>query len=367
MYGNKKIKKENVIDGSKTILKFMNLYNGDSEEHELIRKALFEDLYGKLSEVNEIKRSLLLNPGLKLILPKNIRDMFKDEKVENFNMAFLLNKLKEHKNIAVVTALKKELDGVLFALNLPKDSPPGMDSKVFRYWFSDIDRENRDSLSVVVTMIGDSRNVPAAIAVEHLLNHFTVDLMIFIGIAAGPKDKVKIGDVVVSDRVLDYEHVRSELIMSKIIEKPRPLYLEISSRIKNDLSTFDVKIMHSLFNELKNRLSEKDFPNEINIGSFVPSFHRGTLIAGERLFADGKISEFKKSIDERIRACDQEDSGFAQACKFRDIEWCVFRGISDYGDPQKKKDMHFLASISAASAAVTFLKNFYRLPNKNDF
>lgn len=361
------IKKEDVIDSSNTILKFMNLYNGDSEEHELIRKALFEDLYGKLSEVNEIKRLLLLNPGLKLILPKNIREMFKNEKIENFNMAFLSNKLKEHKNIGIVTALKKELDGVLFALNLPKDSPPVMDSKVFRYWFSEIDRENQSSLSVVVSMTGEPRNVPAAIAVEHLLNHFTVDLMIFIGIAAGPKDKVKVGDVVVSDRVLDYEHVRGELIMEKIIENPRPLYLEISGRIKNDLSTFDVKTMHYQFIELKNRLPEKDFPEEIDIGNFLPSFHRGTLIAGERLFADGKINEFRKSIDERIRACDQEDSGFAQACKIHDIDWCVFRGISDYGDPQKKKDMHFLSSISAASAAVAFLKNFYRLPNKDDF
>jgi adenosylhomocysteine nucleosidase len=242
-----------------------------------------------------------------------------------------------------------------------------MDSGVFRYWFSEIERDDRDSLSVVITMTGEPRNVPAAIAVEHLLNHFTVDLLIFIGIAAGPEEKVKVGDVVASERVLDYEHVRSELIMGNIVEKPRPLYLEINSKTKNDLSNFDENIMHSQFNEVINKLPKKDLPYGIELKSFSPSFHRGTSIAGERLFADGKISEFRERVDERIRACDQEDSGFAQACKIRGIDWCVFRGISDYGNPQKRDDWHSLSSISAASAAVTFLKHFYRLPNRIDF
>ena len=361
-----RLKKEDVFDSARTILRFIKDYNEDNEEHRFIRKGLFEDLCGKTKELNEIKRLLLLAPGLISILPENFGEMLKNENFEIHNIYFLSDKLKEHRNIGIITALKKELECVLLALNLPKNSPPDRDSGNFSYWFSKIEREDKESLSVVATIINQPRNVPAVIAVEHLLNHFTIDLMIFIGIAAGPSEKVKLGDFVISDRVYDYEHVRSELIKGKIVEKPRPLYIELNNKIRNYLGTFDENNMLSLFNELIDEIPKNDLP-KVDLKSINPSYHRGTIIAGERLFADGRMKELRETVDERIRACDQEDSGFVQACEFRGIDWCIFRGISDYGDPSKNKEWHSLASLSAASAAKVFLEQFYRLPSETDF
>ena len=94
---------------------------------------------------------------------------------------------------------------------------------------------------------------------------------------------------------------------------------------------------------------------------FVPSLHnRATIAAGEKLFADGSLRRMCKSADQRIRAGDQEDSGFAQAAGSKTINWCIFRGICDYGDPGKGKHWQRIAALAAASAAVTFLKTVWR-------
>jgi nucleoside phosphorylase len=83
------------------------------------------------------------------------------------------------------------------------------------------------------------------------------------------------------------------------------------------------------------------------------------MAAGERLIADGSLAEMR-TWDGRILAGDQEDSGFAQACDFNKTAWCVFRGISDHGDPLKNKNWHFAAALTAAATAYAFIEQAYR-------
>lgn len=90
---------------------------------------------------------------------------------------------------------------------------------------------------------------------------------------------------------------------------------------------------------------------------------RGTILAGERLFADGSLKKMLVDVDNRIRAGDQEDSGFGQACDDFEIDWQVFRGISDYGNPRKHKLWQEFAALSAAAALASFLKHTYRAPS----
>jgi nucleoside phosphorylase len=88
-------------------------------------------------------------------------------------------------------------------------------------------------------MVGYPRNVPCAIAVETLLNSYSVDLMMLVGIAAGPRDKVTLGDVVAANWVYDYEHVRRELAKGKKVEKPRPFHIPVPKHISADLGEFE--------------------------------------------------------------------------------------------------------------------------------
>lgn len=176
--------------------------------------------------------------------------------------------------------------------------------------------------------------------------------------AGGPKSKVKLGDIVFAKQVYDYEHVRAEISEGRKIEKQRPLYIPAPQSVRQDLERYDHTHTQDRVRLAIGRLS----PDKVPTKGLSPQFHPATIAAGERLFADGSLEELR-NWDETIRAGDQEDSGFAQACDFQSIPWVVLRGIADYGDPQKTKDKdkgwQFTASLTAACAGHTFLERAY--------
>jgi nucleoside phosphorylase len=89
-----------------------------------------------------------------------------------------------------------------------------------------------------------------------------------------------------------------------------------------------------------------------------PSIHDGTIAAGEKLIADGSLKRWYR-IDQEVRAGAMEDSGFAQAAEANHVAWCIFRGISDYGDPTKGKEWQFACALAAAAAGITFLRELW--------
>ena len=45
-----------------------------------------------------------------------------------------------------------------------------------------------------------------------------------------------------------------------------------------------------------------------------------------------------------------------------ELDWLVFRGISDFGNRKKKDRQQALAATSAATLLVQFLKSVFRVP-----
>ena len=91
----------------------------------------------------------------------------------------------------------------------------------------------------------------------------------------------------------------------------------------------------------------------------MPSVTKGTLAAGEKLIADGSAYKLAK-IDERVKAYDMEDAGFAMACGLARKKWVIFRGVSDLGTPKTKvagqHSYHEEAAASAMCAADVYIR-----------
>jgi len=105
----------------------------------------------------------------------------------------LLGKVSERKkfDVGVITVLPEELKAVLAALGGRPEDIDHEDLRLGpeRYWIKTIKRDDKRSLSVLVTFVGKSRNVPCAIATERLLQRFSVTALILVGIAAGLREK----------------------------------------------------------------------------------------------------------------------------------------------------------------------------------
>lgn len=325
-----------------------------------IRDLILRDLCWRIPEAEPLERAIILSETLINFLPKEIRNTFQ----RNYFKLNELDKLREHKKIhvdvGIVTIIDTELKAVLTVLGVDPEKKADANKGSFSYWFAEIKRPTGNPVKVVVTYVGEARNVPCAIAVECLLQRFSVNALILIGIAAGPKSKVKMGDVVIADQIYDYEEHRLEVIkffgiLTKIrTARRRPKYIATKKVVRGELKRINPKRFIRQFEEVSNTINDDLLPRGYPKGN-APEIHGGTIAAGEKLFADGSVEKMRK-FDERIRAASMEDSGFAQVAESKGLAWCVFRGISDFGDPYKGNNWQFIATTAAASAAVTFLK-----------
>jgi nucleoside phosphorylase len=341
---------EDRLDSCRAIVEFIASrdYGGRSDA---VKRALLEDLFFKASGIPTYEKAAFIAQASYYSLPSRIRELFTDRFLGLGDLNTL--PVKQSKDIGIVTVLKAELEAALTTFNVRNE--PRVDPDGFKYWSCQLQKSDGSTTTIVISCVGEARNVPCAIAVDRILSRFSVRLMLLVGIAAGPKGKVELGDVVIADRVYDYEHVRAEIRDGKKSESPRPLYVETPRSIKNDLSALDEGEARA---RLRSTLQNVDL-TKLPVNNLEPQFHRGTMAAGERLIADGSLAEMRK-WDGRILAGDQEDSGFAQACDFNKTAWCVFRGISDHGDPLKNKNWHFAAALTAAATAYAFIEQAYR-------
>jgi len=345
----------------RTIAHFLGKHTGASLEDGAVREVILKDLCWRLSRLDTMDRALVMAESWYDLLPEETKRLFSRDALRVSELGTPLVRKKQQRDAGIVTVIGPELRAVLRALGGDGKAPPDLIRDGCQYWLRSIDRPGASSRSVVITMVGEQRNVPCAMAVQQLLNDFDVRLLILIGIAAGPRTRVKLGDIVYAERVYDYEHVRLELrklfgipVMLRR-SLPRPLYLEVPKQVKSQLKLLDADLVRSFFSTLVAEIPEKELG--IDPAGLAPDLLDGTVAAGEKLFADGSLERMCKHADQRIRAADQEDSGFAQACELKPLPWCIFRGICDHGDPRKGDDWHLVAALAAAAGGVTFLRH----------
>ncbi len=353
---------ESADDACRTLAHF--LLKNENFSNEKIRNLILRDLCWRIPDTDPLERAIILAGLFSRLLPLNIKSIFHQDCFGN-NEQFIIREYKRKRvDIGIITVIKNELHAVLTALGRNPEDKPDHRKGAFSYWHAIIERESAPPLSIVVTFVGEARNVPCAICSESLLENYSVEALILIGIAAGPKSKVKLGDVVIADQIYDYEEQRLEV--KKILffktnitlARQRPKFIATKKVIKSDLKRINDKKFLKQFNETLKIINPDLLPKNYN-RSQNPKIHDGTIAAGEKLFADGVSIENLRSTDERVRGASMEDSGFAQTAENKGLPWCVFRGISDYGDPYKSGDWQYIATISAVSAAITFLKTYW--------
>jgi nucleoside phosphorylase len=336
--------------------------------NDIVRSIVLRDLCWRLPHLDTLERVLVIAEAFPCILPEEVKDVFIKATANLSDFDVLRRARKEHKDVGIVTVIGKELQAVLTALGRSLDAPPDERSGEFSYWIADIVRPAGRPLKIVVTMVAEARNVPCAIAVEHMLSDYDIDALVLVGIAAGPSEKVMLGDVVYADQVYDYEEHRLEVLKWWGLttwfrrQRPRPKYISTRKVVKIALERMNEPRFTRFFDKIVKGVAHDLLPGSYG-NAHSPKVHDGTIAAGEKLIADGTANRMRR-LDERIRAVAMEDSGFAQAAELAKLPWCIFRGISDYGDPRKANGWQFVSALGAACAAVIFLSFSWEPPKQ---
>lgn len=369
----------------RAIVTFMARIEG---EHSAVRRrAVLSDLVHKAMSLPEASRWRLLAQGLYTAAKDKLRSQLPPvavaalEEVGESGAGETRGEpdadLKRRRyDVAICVVTETELSAAQIALGLPINRRGRSAAFADRYWECDLKTDSGSALRVVLTVFAKQRNVPAAILTERLLSRLDVGLCLLVGIAAGLKSHLKLGDVVAATSIIDYEGARLELDRAepnrrkalparRLEQLLRPAQFEPPTTISGDVE---------LFNPADARL-EQEFRRHLPalrlnrarrdvVRKWSVKLHKAVILAGEKLIADGSLRDRRLTMHEKIRAAEMESSGFAQACRFQRPEtpWAVFRGISDYGDGGKGRleGLQRAAALAAATGAVRFLQTDFR-------
>jgi nucleoside phosphorylase len=204
---------------------------------------------------------------------------------------------------------------------------------------------NGRSWKVVIAEIGKG-NVQVALEVERAIEFFKPSIILFVGVAGGIKS-VKLGDVVVANKIYGYESGKADYDF-----KPRPAVCEPKYAILQRVNAEARK------GDWLRRLSEK-LPDQ------HPTVFIEPIAAGEKVL-NSTQSEFYKLIKSNYEdavAVEMEGYGFLKAAYANSqVDALVIRGISDLIDGKEAADKagsQRIASLHASAFAFEILSKMY--------
>jgi nucleoside phosphorylase len=265
-------------------------------------------------------------------------------------------------DIGVLTVIPPELEAARAALGglsrRPKESAHDT-----VYWEGVVRSELcQREYGVVLAGIGGAGNPGAAALATQMMERFRPRILLLMGIAAGVRGKVKIGEVVLSERVVAYESlalVEAEDGSHRV--QPRPEIPRVAHGVQQDVLNYrpDGKRLADRFGRIQGVFPvpppgpQEDWSRYVV--AEVACRPHVTIAAGEKLLRDPTKLTALREIHGKIEAVEMEAAGVVTACAQQNVPWLVIRGISDFGDSLKDDRFHTFASRTAAVVLADFI------------
>jgi nucleoside phosphorylase len=274
-------------------------------------------------------------------------------------------------DIVVLTVIPPELRAIREALEMSDHDRIKDDNGTIYDRCSIFSNSQKREYRVALGCIAESGNPGAAVATIAAIQRWQPQAVLLMGIAAGIRKKVKIGQVVFSERVVGYESAAWKIDEDKFsYEEPRPEIERWSHSIAQDVSSYLADLNNEQLTE-RFLFMDGAFPqaSETEQDSIVKSIEvtTSTIASGEKLLRDPSRLERIHCIHGKTEVGEMEALGFVQACRRERVDWLVVRGISDFGDQFKSDKFHRLATMAASTVLVDFLHHGLNLRDPQEY
>ena len=196
--------------------------------------------------------------------------------------------------------------------------------------------------------------VASTITAAHLITHFKVDCIIFIGVAGAADPSLNIGDIVIADQLVQHDMNAQPLFLrfhipltDTIYFKAHPLLLSAAktaiTQLLPDFSSFDLPLCAS--------------PQKFKL-------QEGTIATGDQFITDRRVVEELSSHIPNLLCFDMESAAVAQVCQDFQIPLQAIRIISDKADHSAHIDFPTFIKTLAAPMGEKIVRNVLGLlPN----
>ncbi|HWO20125.1 MAG TPA: 5'-methylthioadenosine/S-adenosylhomocysteine nucleosidase [Kofleriaceae bacterium] len=218
----------------------------------------------------------------------------------------------------------------------------------------------RRDYAIALTCIGTAGNPSAAVVAAGAISRHHPRAVLLMGIAAGIRDKVRIGEVVLSDRVVAYEPEALARWADGTKEEHRPEVDRAPHTMIQDVMSYrtDPTRLRAAFERAGGMIPAAATGREEEFRAHVASAitaRLGTIASGEKLLRDPSKLLAVRELHGQTEAGEMEAAGLVEACQLGPVPWMVIRGISDFGDELKDDRFHSFASCAAAAVLHDFI------------
>lgn len=236
----------------------------------------------------------------------------------------------------VFTALAEETEAVVRSLG---------NSAVHTWRGNDLHVGNVGGKNVLVFPLGAMGNASAAQAAQRAIGIWNPTQIISVGITGGARgagDDLRLGDVLVPDQVVGYEHAKMRPDRSQIrYESYRPSHEMLTAARSVSPAEWALSIVAPR--------------PDGDSGRTLPRVHVGPIFSGEKVVADATtISGLRRDWPKAL-GVEMEGLGVAIASYRGGPGFLLVKAVCDFADPAKEDSWHLYAAEAAARFAVAVL------------
>ncbi|MET8251254.1 hypothetical protein [Micromonospora sp. NPDC005197] len=328
-----------------------------AETSDDVASIMFDDLVWSVSRLDERFRSKVLVHaaaimGSRWLEADRVRDIY--EQLDRWQVARSVD-------FALVTVKEREFDAAKAALGVDLRREPDYSVRGAYFFDVEVARDGQPPLKGIITKCGTAGNSRMAAFLHTVFSAYDVRLCCLVGMAAGHKKQVQVGDVVFGDKVIDTGGGISTA--RGYVPDPTPLNPDL--RIAREMTSFRPERLdwHELIAKqiaaATADLDDLQVPELFDPATYRPRLIPKTILAKDELIEDGKVGRRARRFgpERRTGALEMEGAGFAVACVEEGVPWMVMRGIADLGEPDRVKDWQFVSTVAAATAVRLWLKS----------
>ncbi len=208
----------------------------------------------------------------------------------------------------------------------------------------------QSDVRIAVAVQNDMGLVPAAILASKAVRSWRPAVVAMIGICAGVRDKVELGDIVVGRQIFDYGS--GKLIQGKLHPDYQPVALDdhLSACVQ------DLAQDKQLLGRIKS-----EWPLETGVPVTELRAHVGAIASGAAVVADEAVVEGVREHKRGLLAIDMEAYGVARGslAAISPPRPLIVKGVQDFADDQKSDDYREYAAYVSARFLLAFIERYW--------
>lgn len=204
----------------------------------------------------------------------------------------------------------------------------------------------------VVLVFSRWGKVAAATTATQLINDFDISELVFSGVAGSISETINIGDVVVGNKLFQYDVNASPLYQQFEIPLLGKSFFETDFKNRNKLF-----LAGSMFlDNFHVSISQKE---ATNFGIENPKVIQGDIASGDQFITGKSQINFINSRLPSVICVEMEGAAVAQVCYEYQIPFSIIRVISDNANDNAHIDFEKFADQIAGNYALNILKNYF--------